>query len=233
MSFRTDCQPFFNKDLLFEHDAGHEIDGNAVLYTSVYFLILKELSDLQLVDATQLKEVYAHCSVERGLIDRGKDNLSLETQDDYYGLLGAAQVVVPTIAFDIYYYGKRNWWVFDNMHLTGLSNWFKCCLGRFPGFVGHAKFCAYEPLNIWDKFYWSLGMVLGGLGSKKNTSGRQLEWCMLKAYNNQLQRHFMCSLAATFWMWRLRANYPNLMGDVFESFYYKDHPFSKWMMGHV
>lgn len=219
------------------HDQGQEPDGNGILYSSLYFLILKNWGELNAQDLVHVHDIYTKCKVLPGLIDRGKDNLSEEEQDDYYGLACASQITDPIIALDIYSYGKNHLWYFDNMQTARgwakIKLWFDLWFGRFPGFCAHIKFCAHEDPSLFDKCWWAFGMICGALGSKANTSGRQLEWCMYCAYSSQFHDSFICSLAARFWKNRLWAKFPNGMGDVFAGYFYTTHPFAVWMKGRI
>lgn len=212
-------------------------DGNGILYSGMYFQILKRLNAIDLRrDSLHLAKIYTICELEPGLITRGKDNLSPQKQDDYIGILLGAQQLDFYIANDIYMYGIANGWTYNNMGLKGIKNKLNLWFGRFPGFIPHVKICAGRKLNFFDQLSWAVAIAYNAISGDRDASGIQLKWCMVQAYKNTQENepYALLNWAAKIWDKHLKIKYQSgYMGEVFEKYFYKDHPFVAAMWGIV
>lgn len=235
MSFYTDCLPYFTPDMMMKNGASDEtIDGNGILYMGEFYDILIEFPDAPLiVDCNAwLHTLYAKAKVAPGVINRGRDNTSRESFDDYIGLCRAAQLFAPEIAEEIYQHGKDHFWYFDNLGgAFSFSAWF----GRMPGVAQHMKLCAPSApgLNWFDRFWWSLRLISTYFYASSETSGRCLSRLMARAYLAQANRYWLCDLAVSIFQSGVRANYPNWFGDIYSRFFRPSHPFAIWMQGRI
>jgi hypothetical protein len=246
-SFYAESRPYFAKGPIMLHHVGaEEIDGNGILYTGEYFDALDIYAEIDFErDRPHFNKVYNKSFVIPGLINRGKDNLSLQTHDDYVGFCRAAQLVSRPAAYEVYWYGKKNWWFYKNIcDPITLSQRWDCWFARMPGMVQHIKMCAGVELNWFDRLWWAVGLYFAARSDKKATSGKRLKRLMRNAYwmyARTHERYWLCDWASNYFCDKIEEQYPNLFGDVNQIFFQRDeelkqkpeHVLAIWMQGRI
>ncbi len=208
----------------------YQPDGNSPVYFASYLAIKRRFLEITIDDKFWFQDMYNDCLVEPGLTDRGSHKRGdRETHDNPIGLAYASCVTGDFKAcIEIYAYGKKHWWFYNNAKLTGLilrKTWH----GRMPGFVQHLKLGLRKKLNWFDQLWWYLAVAFN-----RGESGLQLSFIMIDMYKIQPYKYSLLDKAVKRFESSVRRKYPRLMGDVFEIYFKKPaHPFAKYMQGRL
>lgn len=230
--FLDELAPYLKLDFFVANQAGQDLDGNAILYTGVAQAIKAQYDTPTNEDYFWLNNLYALSMKSPGLITRGPHKFNdHQSHDDYVGLCYFSLKVNPWVARAVYCHGKANGFIYDNSGRSaqGLKMKLSCWHRRFPGQVEHYKICAELKLNLFDRIWWSIGMIPYGVSE----SGHQMKWLKYRAYKESKQKYFLCDIACRLWENYIRKKYMNLMGDVFKVYYGERHIFTCWMNGRI
>jgi len=217
------------------NQALEEPDGNAILYLGVFLAIKRRYEDMGPGDAALVQETYNFSVKEPGLLTRGRHKFEdRQAHDDYYGMIFAAHITGQfKIVSEIYGYGKKHFWFYDNVGTTGFDK-IRTFFGRFPGFVANLKLAHRVKLSLWDQLLWAISVV--GFSSE---SGIQMNFLMCEVYRTQPYNYWLLDKAVKQFEAKIAKQYPNLMGSVFQAYYdrHRDynkppkHIFARWMQG--
>lgn len=226
--FQKEAAEYF-QGVFFKNSKSGVLDGNAILYSGHYALLYALLFGKYPLADWLSEAIYIEAKHDWGMITRGPHKWpDAQTHDDYIGL--------ATISF----LGKYKWvaWqikargpVFWRKEIKGFRNWFNSQFWRIPGVWQHLKLCAGDDWNLFDKFWWSLGVVSTSLAKKESTSGRLLDWHLRSVYRLSGRDYWLCNKAMDFVEKRNSKLYSNLMGDVFKIYFSAEHIFAKWSIG--
>lgn len=233
MFFADYAKDWLDKPPYITHVKHGDWSGNAILETAQYFWIKDIFDGLDGKDRLKLWDVYNDAGAgEPGLLTRGSHKAKdPQTHDDYVGFSSIAGRIDTVLAWRVYKYGDSHKWNYKLPWLSGFRDWFNGQFWRMPGVVQTIKMGADEPLTWWDQFWLFIGLVGGVFSSSDSTSGRLMDWCVVKLYEYKKLNYPLPNLGIRLWRWDIRRRYPNLMGDVFGIYYGKDHLFAIWMQG--
>lgn len=235
--FDDELLPYLKRYPLISNQPGEEPDGNPVLYSGFYTAIRSLYFPQDDYIQDLIRDTYNNCVLELGLISRGSHKRRDEQEhDDYIGLTTAAFLSGnPDIAYDVYDYGYRNWWVYDSQNtaqswLEKLRFWH----ARFPGIVAHYKICAGVKLGAFDKLLF----IISFLRVSKDESGVQLGWLRAIAYINSNDKGWFRDIVVRSWTLGVLDRYPRGMGEVFQIYFDREggapkHIFARWMQGRI
>lgn len=222
-----DIKPYIVRYPYISNQVGEQPDGNPVLYLGLYVVSKSKngiSNNADLVTAT-----YRDAMVEPGLISRGSHKPhDFEAFDDYVGLVAASAGSYEfQAAIDVYEYGKKNFWFYDNVGLPwNLKK--KAWHARMPGVIQHYKLAARQKLNFFDRIWWAIGVAFNG-----GESGIQMAWLMANVYRNQPRKYIFCDWAVSR-LYKKIGDYPNEMGGVFAKYFKgEDHILAKLMKGKI
>jgi len=235
VSYRERIKPYFVKENVLSNKAGEDPDNNGVLYTGTHFVILDRLGfDYTDVDREIFETLSKDITARPGLIRRGKHKLQHTAHDDYVGWSAAAFFLgYKNVARSFYDYGKENKWIYNH---TGVFTWkqlAKSWFYRIPGVIQHFKIMAEVGLSYWDQVLWGANLYSTTRKHKGATSGRILDWIKIQAYRKSGRRNWLCEKAINHFERDIRNRYPRLMGEVFEIYFHKTHPFALYMQNKV
>lgn len=208
-------------------------NGNALGYSAHYYSILYRNNLLEESDRDKLRKVAYTYFKEPGLLFRFPNKDDYQAFDDYEFFCHAAHLCgVTEIPEQIYQYGRfklsRFWrfWYFNNHpdKTFRLKNFF----GRRPGFVTHIKLTANRYINIFDRLYWSIGLMSNAHDEYGSTSGKVRRFMMIMNYEKyKKDNNFSCfimNFAVSYWRKRMKNMYPKgQMGEVM-SIYFRQIP---------
>lgn len=206
---------------------------NGVMFTSEYYIHLKDNKELDELDLSNYEAVIKSCSVEPGLIARAPgDKQGGPPPDDLYAIAAASKTLgMPSIAKSIVDYGERNNWVF-NADRPGNPHWgdgrdFEAWLGRQPSLVCALKAAAGSPLPGWLKLVTAAIIATSCAGVKKDDSdARRLAFHLVRAVEGS---GGILDWACNVWWNRLRRDYGDEgMRGVALLYYQGDHPYRRY-----
>lgn len=225
--FQKEAAEYF-QGVFFKHSKDGVLDGNAILYSGHYALLYACLFGKFPLGDWLSEAIYEEAKHDWGMITRGPHKWpDAQTHDDYIGLCTISFLGTGYVAKEIYRRGP----VFWRKEIKGFRNWFNSQFWRIPGVWQHIKLCAGNEWNLFDKFFWSLGIVSTSLAKKESTSGRLMDWHLRHAYKISCKDYWLCNKAMDFVEKRNAKIYANLMGDVFSIYFTKDHLLAKWSVG--
>lgn len=206
-------------------------DGNGILYAGVYGMLIQALFGKYNGASAHAWALYCDAlpiDQESGVITRGKfKREDPQGHDDYIGICALSFLGNKSVAHLIAYHGENNFW----RYRTGKTSFWSSLFFIKPGVVQHIKLCAGRKWNWWDRFWFKMALVDSLKKNKDSTSGRIMEWLMVRCYLQSDHRNQYCDNIVTKWQESIRQTYPGLMGDVFEIYYGKDHLFAKFGKG--
>lgn len=202
--------------------------GNGLLYTSIYYMLLKRRGDLTKEDVDSFTKTVNRCMVityggwpMAGLLLRSPTKADLESADDYYGVCAATKSLDLVGAF--YQYGLcTNYglfrWNYNNQKpdTFTLQTWF----GRFPWLPAHIQWCAGVKPNILRRLAWAFKIALDSFSS--SPEARIKGWLMISATGDCR----LSSWAVMRWRQGLANRFPNGMRDVMAEYFGDYHPLS-------
>lgn len=206
-------------------------DGNGILYAGVYGMLVHKLFGSYKNASKHSWDLYREATPsnqESGVITKGKHKIDdPQGHDDYIGLCALSFLGDLTVANLIAAHGRETFWTYR----SGRTSFWSSLFFVKPGVVQHIKLCNGESWNMWDRFWFRMALIDSQKKARDNTSGRIMEWLMVNCYVMSKNRSKACDKAVDNWERSIRSLYPNLMGDVFEIYYGKDHLFSKFGKG--
>lgn len=239
MNVRELCGPYINKYGTFNQSPNEleQNSGNALLYFGEYIEILNEYKELTDYDKENFKKVVRqYYNNIAGLLNRRPgDNTERQAHDDYEGVLSAASILSPEIAYEILLYLKEHNFNADNVNPDTidkedlkLRNWF----GRHFGFIAHLYFTNKLKPSLFERIRWIVSIFFNAR-KKDGMSGVILSWLKIKSYERSGFNLIFCSLVSYYWKKKLCDQMPGLMGDVFKEYFNKEHPFTILMRNRV
>lgn len=221
---------------------GQSGSDNGLLFTSIYYILLNKNS--QLTDQDKID--YANKinqSIGSDLLNRVPvgQNSSLESVDDYYGVLSACielgntdipiKLIWGCIKYKGSFYntdpGKWQWQTFL-IRQPGLLT--AMISSAFPSLVNPLHWLIrllFLPLFIITAFIITFSNMSENMS---DTDTRQLTWTL---QNNLKKTSLLCWLASKVWLWRLNKYYGAALMSAVAAIYYSpkglgQNPYSKW-----
>lgn len=225
--FRKAMRPYFtHEDLVKNSPSDTDVDGNALMYTAIYYIFLAFMEDEPDRSAeVALMELCERWEERPGVLNRGGEAKSTQRQshDDYIYLLAACFLCGQKDLFPkrVLSWGEENFWYFHNVGDFTFSNWF----GRHSGFIPHVKACAGAKLSFWDRFKWSMDVLFTITKPTNATSGRLMDWAKVLVMRER-ESHWLTNYAMRAYRKKL-GEYEGGMKDVFGIYFGFSHPFSK------
>lgn len=206
---------------------------NGVMFTSEYYIHLKEAGELTEADLVGYQQVIESCSVEPGLVARapGKQQGG-PPPDDLYAIASASKVLgLPHVAGAVARYGVEHNWVF-NADRPGNPHWgqgrdFEAWLGRQLPLICALRAAADLPVAGWLRLATAAVIATSCLGVKtENTDARRLAYHLVRAVEGS---GGILDWACKVWWNRLRSDYGDEgMRGVALLYYQGSHPFKKY-----
>lgn len=199
---------------------------NGLLFTGESLIVLKELG-IQSVNLEKFfYDQFNKRQKELGLYSRNPWNCPINQQDDYTALAAYDS----NIASNIYDYGRRNFWYFnDQKHYPGSHHekgfFWEAWFGRWIYFPSFIKLAAGYSPSLWNIFVLSLSFLISAR-DLKSQDGYMLGW--IRAYSLKGKskiidwsiRHFLN---------KFKAVYPLGPKQCFSAYStFPDHPLSKY-----
>jgi len=164
--------------------------GNGVLYTSLYFLLLKRRGELTPEDQLDYLSVMRSCEVPGfpGLLKRGPNQNDEESHDDYTGACAGLAKLSPGWAFRILAHGRARWVKTPSSILVNYSYsvvipgaWggIKPWLGRMRQVVAHMHWAAGETPPWYDRLVWVMAVAFGKLDGKDQDAAL-MNWLLIE-----------------------------------------------------
>jgi hypothetical protein len=200
---------------------------NGVLFTNLYYGLLKQLKQGRIEDWEKWKALMRTCFNQDGVLCRVPGDTGQEGPDDYLGLLYGCTVFrdieFPRKLVDI---GYQHYGCFNNSRTTSFS-WVSC-LWRQPQIYTAMLAASYKlrlrhlPLVIYTALLIALSNRRSEYG---NSNDRQLNWLLIQIMSPE---SWLCRLASKVWFRRIQATYKRGYKDVLAIYYGEDHPFTKY-----
>lgn len=204
--------------------------GNHHILNATYYTIIDRHNKLNSADQQIASEFIIRCEEKPGIYNRAPDKFDHQAHDDYIGIACTSKKLFLPFAMEIYKYGKKHFWYYDNTEETThfeFKNWH----GRFPWAICTYKTCANGNAPLFYKLAFGLYMYAGTFNNdKSDTSGRILRWLQKESLKGQSK---LLDFFINLWEADIKKKYTDGMGDVFGIYYGLDHPFSKIMKGEV
>ena len=159
--------------------------GNGLLYTGLFYTICSILQETTDADTAHFQESVKRCYVEdhKGLLNRNPKRPDHESHDDYIGVVVASLLLGTRNKCDVWSYGKRNFWVFDNrlperlFTLGAVSSWH----GRFPLQLALYHYACSENPGIFLKLLARAALYLSTFEKKSNAEAWARNWLIVQA----------------------------------------------------
>lgn len=201
--------------------------GNGILYTAEYFLLLDLRGELlHPKDPADFMAVLLSCQNEPGLFNRSPVHPDQEAPDDYLGLVLASEVLRLPYAMDIWAYGDRNHFVYNNVR-PGKFTW-TAWFGRMPQVVAHFQWCAGFTPALWRRLWWCGAVATAGFRGKGGEDAWILSWLLTRIIEREHVGDSLERMAIKIWRWRLKRAYPGGMKGVFSRYFGPEHPIAKY-----
>lgn len=201
-------------------DITQPVSDNGVLFTSQYYILLKEHGLLTPDDVSAFIHKMRFVNID-GNLKRYPSDTGKEGPDDYIGLCSASKALGTIDAHLIYEYGRKTFWNYNNENPdeVTLESW----LGRQPGLIGYIKYCAGHLMNPLEFLAIYVGTIITAFGKKEDTSDKLLALTMVSQLKNNLLFKPLCS----FYLWKIRRTYGSI-NELVRVYFGLNHPFSKW-----
>jgi hypothetical protein len=239
MTLRAEIQPYTDGDGLISCQLSNGIwrtSDNGPLFTSEYFILLKENHEFLFTDIHDYTSLIDSCMTRPGCLSRAPDDQGQEAPDDYIGVLGCCHFLgITSIPRSIFIYGLKHLGNFNNKSawtFTGESFLWRMPQLIFLSYLGTGFWFLY-PLMIPLAFYTALVIASSCMNTPiSDSNARHLAWFLVIG----TQKSFLCRLASKIWWKRLRKHYGDEGLRAVDKIYFKDHPFiryqiNKWEMG--
>lgn len=180
--------------------------------------MLDNLGELTSEDRSKYTQMMTSCYVDGyvGLMHRSPGGFGgLQAHDDYIG----AVLNSPLIAHDVYEYGSRNFWIYNNESPSSksLRSWF----GRFPDFVAHIYRASGKKSPIFNELFDLVSIIFGNVNT---SSTAVLKWCKFQTANSLLSK-----LAKKIFEKKINNKYGS-MANMFAAEFGSDHPFVQYFL---
>jgi hypothetical protein len=109
---------------------GKWASGNGLMQTGYYICLLYALNALDKSDIDRFKNTVIGCQDEPGLYDRNPGRPDLNAHDDYIGIAGGSVVSGLNFHKEIFNYGRKHFWFFDNTQSNSISDRIKSFRAR-------------------------------------------------------------------------------------------------------
>ena len=205
--------------------------GNHALINATHYTIVKKLGGkLTDDDIVEANNYIRDCKEREGIFNRAPDKFDMQAHDDYVGICCTSKQLQLPYAEEIYNYGTKHWWYFDNTEETPkfeFRNWF----GRFVWTVFTFKACARARANLFLQLAFGLFLYTQSFNKDlTDTSGRILAWVQKEAVKGKYK---LVDWFIEKWEADVKAKYPNGVGDIMSIYHAPDHPFALILKGVV
>lgn len=198
---------------------------NNTLFTLTAFLNLSSISE---ADKDLFYIWLMEIEIEPGRYHRfpGRTESTMPHDDLVAIAVMAQRLGMARVAKEIYEYGKRNFWVWAPLGKEkdpiAMARHF---WGRMPGFIPALKACAGEDLNWFDRLSFWAACQSVRWEKPDNTNGKCLmRWKILAV---QHRDEFIDQCIGE-WKWRMRKQYSKGWKSVYEWYFKKDHPITRY-----
>lgn len=230
VKFKDDCRRYFVNGLMGRNPG--QLDGNAILYTGVYYTILRILGDTS--DYSQeFKKAIEQAECYPGVFSRGPHKMrDRQSYDDYFGIFaGCYHTGNIEIAQRIYEHGVKHWWYYDNrpaeLQKFTFSNYFQ----RMPGFIPTCRHVSAIDLKWWHEQMFQVEILSTEIfNSADDTSSRQKDFCLINTIRDNSE-YDIIQEAIQIRDKKFIYKYPNGMQDVFKIYFEPTHPFAVHSLG--
>lgn len=198
---------------------GKWTSGNHLLITGTYFVILSQVDVITKEDIAALEHAVRPCEVEPGRYNRNAGRPDRQAHDDYIGVAAGSAAVGSVLHDEIVAYGSRHWWYVNNQEPFRLGALF----WRFPGLVSFFYAAAGKRPSLLGQLVAAASIAVNAHSPRGEESGTIMNWLKIQSFKG---KGWLLDLAISYWKKRLFTKYPQGMGEVFEIYYGKGHPFS-------
>lgn len=206
----------------------HWSSGNSPLSTGQFYLMLLARREADIGDIERFTNATNGLVVDgnRGLYARNRGRADLNSHDNYIGIAAASALLDTKHRFDIYSWGKRHLWSFNNQvipfswinYQTWARNRWSAWHGRFPSVVAFYRLCAGDELG------WASELALGRWIELDSLTGsfdsHLLTWVMVQV----CRAKGVCVEACDIWEKHIHDKH-GCIGTVFGEVYGFTHPF--------
>lgn len=209
-----------------DHDPGKWTTGNGLLHTGLFYTMLEHFGLIDESDRSRFHKTIKACEVVPGVYNRNPGRSDREAYDDYTGVVvGSDALGLTDITRDVYEYGIKHQWCFDNTkpgESSYLPNW--AWHGRFIGQVPMYIVAAREPTCLMDRVQLSGKLFLNRTLGLNGDSGSRIQ-CYLAA-SLCANRGVCVDAAGAYFKWA-HDRYLSL-GNMFSYYFPYNHPISRF-----
>ncbi len=217
MSFRSDIESLYtDKEGLVSKDVNPTewSSGNGLLYTSIYYTLLKLRNELIPSDVVEFKRIYTSLQNFPGTFNRNVNRTDLNAHDDLTGLVACSRLIEPNrdAAKAVFWHGIKYQGCFNNVDN---KRTFRSLQWRHLDFMSHCFVSAY---NV--RIFVPIQLDYIANINLEDTTSIILAWLQLESLNNDdVKLNFQIAI---------RKKYLDGMRSVFASYFGPTHPFAMY-----